>query len=54
MCPPAVVHTGQALYYKTHWLLATAVLCGALEVLGWAGRLWESIEPWNDIPFQIQ
>ncbi|KAF9559141.1 RTA1-domain-containing protein [Agrocybe pediades] len=48
------LHVGQAIKYRTHWLFYTAVLCGALEILGWAARLWSSYSPLAGIPFQIQ
>ncbi|PPQ84907.1 hypothetical protein CVT25_004575 [Psilocybe cyanescens] len=36
------------------WLLPTACLCGLIEIIGWAGRLWSSWNPFNDAPFQMQ
>jgi len=47
-------HIAQATYYRTYWLYVTAAFCGALEVLGWSGRLWSSISPLLKTPFQIQ
>ncbi|KAJ2915882.1 hypothetical protein MD484_g4518, partial [Candolleomyces efflorescens] len=49
-----LIHTGQAVWRKMWWLFPTAILCGALEILGWAGRLWSHSEVWNITPFQIQ
>ena len=47
-------HAAQATYYRAYWLFATAVFCGAIEILGWSGRLWSSISPFTKTPFQIQ
>ncbi|KAI0026998.1 RTA1 like protein-domain-containing protein, partial [Vararia minispora EC-137] len=41
------LHFGQALFFRLWFLLPTAVLCGALEVAGWSGRLWSSINHVN-------
>ncbi|KAG8891158.1 hypothetical protein FRC01_014870, partial [Tulasnella sp. 417] len=49
-----VVHTGQALYYKIWWLIPTFAICGLGEVLGWAGRLWGSRQPYVMDPFLMQ
>ncbi|KAJ7732438.1 RTA1 like protein [Mycena metata] len=37
-----ILHIGQAICYRTWWLLPTAALCGIGELLGWSGRLWIS------------
>ncbi|KAF9534641.1 RTA1-like protein [Crepidotus variabilis] len=50
----AATHLGQAVWWRTWWLLPTACFCGILEILGWSGRLWSSISPLAQIPFQIQ
>ncbi|KAJ8475099.1 hypothetical protein ONZ45_g15727 [Pleurotus djamor] len=47
-------HTVQAGLLRTWWMFPTACLAGALEVLGWAGRLWSSYSPRNSDAFQIQ
>ncbi|KAF9493501.1 RTA1-domain-containing protein [Pleurotus eryngii] len=47
-------HTVEAIFLRTWWLLPTACLAGALEVLGWAGRLWSSDNITGVQPFQIQ
>lgn len=47
-------HTVEAALLRTWWLLPTACLAGALEVLGWAGRLWSSDNITGVQPFQIQ
>ncbi|KAJ7676958.1 RTA1 like protein-domain-containing protein [Mycena polygramma] len=39
------VHAGQAIRYRMWWLFPSAVLAGALETLGWGGRLWSSTDP---------
>lgn len=49
-----VLHTGVALWHRMWWILPTIVLCGILEVLGWAGRLWSYYEPWLGSPFEMQ
>ncbi|KAL7415338.1 RTA1-like protein [Mrakia frigida] len=38
-----IAHTGQAIHGRLPWLLFTIVPGGLLEVLGWCGRLWNSI-----------
>ena len=52
--PLLVIHTGQALYHKTLWLIPTAVLCGLLETVGWVGRLWLRSSPAEHIALQVQ
>ncbi|KAL1730617.1 RTA1 like protein-domain-containing protein [Schizophyllum commune] len=47
-------HFGQTIWYRQWWLFATAVLCGALECLGWAGRLWSNRNILADDPYMIQ
>lgn len=49
-----LVHTGVALRHRMWWILPTVVLCGALEVAGWAGRLWSYYQPWKGSPFELQ
>ncbi|PPQ70207.1 hypothetical protein CVT26_014464 [Gymnopilus dilepis] len=49
-----LAHTGQALKYRMLWLIPTAGLCGVIEILGWAGRLWSSFSPLLSTPFQIE
>jgi hypothetical protein len=39
---PAAVHLGEAVRWRTWWLLPTAVLCGIGEIAGWGGRLWST------------
>jgi hypothetical protein len=48
------MHLFQTVRYRLWWLFPTVFLCGLLEVLGWSGRLWSSINPFIIIPFQIQ
>ncbi|KAL1676000.1 RTA1 like protein-domain-containing protein [Schizophyllum commune] len=47
-------HLGQALYTRCWWLLPTVGLCGALEIFGWAGRLWSAHEVLKKDPFMMQ
>ncbi|KAJ7751899.1 RTA1-domain-containing protein [Mycena maculata] len=49
-----ILHVGQAVWFRTWWLLPTAALCGIGELLGWSGRLWSSISPLANTPFTIQ
>ncbi|KAL6303734.1 RTA1-domain-containing protein, partial [Sparassis latifolia] len=39
----SLIHTVQAIYSRLWWLIVTASMCGILEILGWCGRLWSSI-----------
>ncbi|KAH8798504.1 RTA1-domain-containing protein [Flagelloscypha sp. PMI_526] len=48
------IHLIQALWFKTYWLIPTAVLCALGEVLGWSGRLWNHYNVEKDTPFMIQ
>ncbi|KAI5887194.1 RTA1-domain-containing protein [Schizophyllum commune H4-8] len=47
-------HLGQAIYTRCWWLLPTVGLCGALEIFGWAGRLWSAHEVLKKDPFMMQ
>ncbi|KAJ6458326.1 RTA1-domain-containing protein [Mycena vitilis] len=47
-------HVGQAMHFRTWWLLPTAALCGLGEMAGWTGRLWSSMSPTDSTPFMIQ
>ncbi|EJD50224.1 RTA1-domain-containing protein [Auricularia subglabra TFB-10046 SS5] len=47
------IHLGQAIRYKLWWLLATAVLCGVGETIGWSARLWSSLDIAARDPFLI-
>ncbi|KAH9945094.1 RTA1-domain-containing protein [Epithele typhae] len=49
-----LLHLGQAIRYRTWWLLPTAVLAGVGETIGWGGRLWSSYQPLVQNPFLIQ
>ncbi|KAF8965859.1 RTA1-like protein [Flammula alnicola] len=49
-----LAHAAQAVKYRLWFMLLTAVLCGALEILGWSGRLWSSFSPLASTPFQIE
>ncbi|KAG7444650.1 RTA1-domain-containing protein [Guyanagaster necrorhizus] len=49
-----LLHTGQAIFSRAWWLLATAFLCGLLEILGWSARLWSSSNPDLAGPYEMQ
>ncbi|KAJ7615912.1 RTA1-like protein [Roridomyces roridus] len=49
-----VIHLGQAIRYRLWWLLPTACLCGALEIVGWIGRAWSSRSPLKFPPYEMQ
>ncbi|KAJ7464157.1 RTA1 like protein-domain-containing protein [Mycena latifolia] len=49
-----VVHVGQAVRYRLWWLFPSVVLAGCMEVLGWSGRLWSSLNISNPTGFEIQ
>ncbi|KAH8827353.1 RTA1-like protein [Flagelloscypha sp. PMI_526] len=48
------VHLIQALWFKTYWLIPTAVVCALGECLGWSARLWSHYNVKKDTPFLIQ
>ncbi|KAF8916463.1 RTA1 like protein-domain-containing protein [Mucidula mucida] len=47
-------HVGQAIFHRLWWAFPTICLAGAMEILGWSGRLWSSYSPSLNTPFQIQ
>jgi len=49
-----IAHTVQSILGRLWFLILTMVVCGFGEILGWSGRLWSSINPPLDQPFQIQ
>ncbi|KAF8161694.1 RTA1-like protein [Crassisporium funariophilum] len=49
-----LIHGVQLARYLMYWIIPTICLCGFLEILGWAGRLWSSYEVWLFTPFQMQ
>ncbi|KAF9045120.1 RTA1 like protein-domain-containing protein [Panaeolus papilionaceus] len=49
-----LLHLGQLTKYRLWWLLPTVCLCGAMEIAGWAARLWSSYSPLLSSPFQMQ
>ncbi|KAJ7173182.1 RTA1-domain-containing protein [Mycena filopes] len=49
-----LLHTGQAVYFRTWWMLPTACLCGVGELVGWSGRLWSSFSPRLGDPYMMQ
>ncbi|KAJ2977789.1 hypothetical protein NUW54_g11376 [Trametes sanguinea] len=48
------LHAAQAIRYRLWWLLPTAVLGGLVELVGWIGRLWSSLNPPAIDPYLIQ
>ncbi|RPD65158.1 RTA1-domain-containing protein [Lentinus tigrinus ALCF2SS1-7] len=50
----ALIHLGQAFHSRLWWLLPTIVLAGIIEIIGWSGRLWSSINPGDLDPFLMQ
>ncbi|TBU35300.1 RTA1-domain-containing protein [Dichomitus squalens] len=49
-----LLHFGQAIRYRAWWLLATVVLAGVGEMIGWGGRLWSTFQPLAENPYMIQ
>ncbi|KAI0348093.1 RTA1-domain-containing protein [Trametopsis cervina] len=49
-----LLHALQLLHSRLWWLLPTAFLSGAGEVVGWSGRLWSSIDVPAQTPFMMQ
>jgi hypothetical protein len=49
-----VLHIGQAIFYRTWFMIPTASFAGILEILGWSGRLWSSRNVHLKTPFMIQ
>ncbi|KAF8532742.1 RTA1 like protein [Gautieria morchelliformis] len=49
-------HLGQTFYIKprSYWILPTIVLCGLCELIGWAARLWSSINVFARNAFLMQ
>ncbi|KAF8871610.1 RTA1-domain-containing protein [Infundibulicybe gibba] len=50
----SVVHVGQSIVSRMWWLLPTVGLCGILEIIGWSARLWSSMNPRAESPFEMQ
>jgi len=48
------VHLFQAIRFRLWFLIVTAVFCGLLEIIGWSGRLWSSINVFNGNAFLTQ
>ncbi|KAF9260770.1 RTA1-domain-containing protein [Marasmius fiardii PR-910] len=45
----------QQMFFSRYWFLGpTIVLCAALEVLGWVGRLWSNQNIVDEDPFMMQ
>ncbi|KAF7350552.1 RTA1-domain-containing protein [Mycena sanguinolenta] len=49
-----VIHVGQSIRYRVWWVFPTVILCGALETVGWGGRLWSALQPVLFEPYEIQ
>ncbi|KAJ8522070.1 hypothetical protein ONZ45_g1285 [Pleurotus djamor] len=49
-----IAHFGQAAIFRTWWLFPTVCLAGAVEILGWAGRLWSTYNVTASDPFMMQ
>jgi len=49
-----IAHLGQALRSRRWFLIATLVLGGVGEIVGWSARLWSSINILNPTPFTMQ
>jgi hypothetical protein len=50
----ALLHTGQALKWRTRWMIPSMALGCTGEVIGWSGRLWSSQNPTLLNPFLMQ
>ncbi|KAJ4464654.1 RTA1 like protein-domain-containing protein [Lentinula edodes] len=48
------IHFGQACRYRVWWMIPTACVCGILEILGWAARMWSSHSPGLAEPYEMQ
>lgn len=49
-----LLHFIAAVRYRLWWLIPTACLMGAGEVIGWVGRLWSSRNVMAHTPFTMQ
>jgi len=51
-----IIHLFQALFIRPrkYWIIPTLALCGIGEIIGWSGRLWDSINSRNDTAYLIQ
>lgn len=50
----ALLHLGQAIKWRTWWMIPTMTLGCTGEVIGWSGRLWSSKNPPLLDPFLMQ
>lgn len=50
----SAAHSLEAIFFRAWYMLPTLVLCGACELLGWAGRYWGHLSPYNRDPFMMQ
>ncbi|KJA14175.1 hypothetical protein HYPSUDRAFT_49380 [Hypholoma sublateritium FD-334 SS-4] len=48
------IHIGQAIKYRMWFLFLTVILCGAIELLGWSGRLWSTYNVLSQPAFSIE
>ncbi|TFK66390.1 RTA1-domain-containing protein [Pluteus cervinus] len=49
-----LAHTIQAIRSRIWWLLPTIVFTGIMEIVGWSGRLWSSLNQSKFTPYEIQ
>ncbi|KJA17990.1 hypothetical protein HYPSUDRAFT_45711 [Hypholoma sublateritium FD-334 SS-4] len=50
----SILHLGQAVKYRTWFMLITAFLSGVMETVGWAARFYSSFHPTNTMAYTIQ
>ena len=50
----SAIHLAQAYHFRLWYLFPTLVLCGIGEIIGWSGRLWGALSPYNLNPFLAQ
>ncbi|TFY57327.1 hypothetical protein EVJ58_g7087 [Rhodofomes roseus] len=48
------LHSVETLHTRLWWLIPTACTAGALEILGWVGRLWSSLNVDAENPYLMQ
>ncbi|PCH41942.1 RTA1-domain-containing protein [Wolfiporia cocos MD-104 SS10] len=48
------IHAGQAMQTRLWWIYPTICIAGSLEILGWAGRLWSSLNVDAKNPYLMQ
>ena len=50
----SVIHIAQAIKYRMWFLFITIILCGAIELLGWSGRLWSTYNLLSQTAFTLE